>query len=89
MNDKVLIKIIVPEIDETFDLFVPVNELVWKVKTMIIQCINSLSSGALDVNKTTVMINKNTGYVYPNNTTILQTDIRNGTEILLVCLLYY
>ncbi len=89
MNNKVLIKLIVPEIDETFDLFIPVNEIVWKVKKMIIQCVNGLSSGALDVDKKFVLINKNTGMVYPNNGTILNTDIRNASEILLVSLLYY
>ena len=34
MKDKVLIKLIVPEIDKTFDLFLPVNELIWKVKKL-------------------------------------------------------
>ena len=32
MNNKVLIKLIVPEIDEEFDIFIPVNEIIWKIK---------------------------------------------------------
>ena len=40
MNNKVLIKLIVPEIDKTFDVFIPVNEIVWKIKKMLIKSIN-------------------------------------------------
>lgn len=32
MDNKVLIKLVVPELDSSFDIFVPVNEVVWKVK---------------------------------------------------------
>ena len=32
MNNKILIKLIVPDLDNTYDIFIPVNELVWRVK---------------------------------------------------------
>jgi len=89
MNNKVLIRINVPEIDESYDLFIPVNEVLWKVSQMIVHCINSLSSGALDKNKKYILINKATGVVYSNSSLIIETDIRNATELLLVSLLYY
>ena len=37
MKDKVLIKLNFIEIDDTFDLFVPVNEVIWKVKKLLIK----------------------------------------------------
>lgn len=88
-NNKVLIKLNVPEIDEVYDLFIPVNEVLWKINQMVVHCVNGLSSGALDKNKKYVLINKTTGYVYPNSNTVMETDIRNATELLLVSLLYY
>ena len=30
--NKVLVKLFVPEIDSSFDVFVPVNEIIWKIK---------------------------------------------------------
>lgn len=89
MNNKVLIKLIVPEIDETYDLFVPVNEILWKVEKMIIQSIHDLSGGSLDVQKKYILINKVTGYIYPPNITVYDSDIRNASELLLVSLIYY
>ena len=39
MENKVLIKLIMPELDEEFDIFIPVNELIWKIKKLIIKSI--------------------------------------------------
>lgn len=89
MNNKVLIRLWVPEVDEVYDLFIPVNEVIWKVNQMIVHCVNGLSSGALDREKKYVLINKTTGVVYSNSDLVIETDIRNATELLLVSLLYY
>ena len=44
MKNKVLIKLIVPEMDMDFDIFIPVNEVVWKIKKLAIKSISDLSS---------------------------------------------
>ena len=80
MNNKVLIKLIVPEIDETFDLFIPVNELIWKIKKLAAKAINDLTGGSLDLEKDYVLINKNNNTIYDNNAVVINTDIRNATE---------
>lgn len=43
MNNKVLIKLIMPEFDLSYDLFIPVNEVVWKLKRLIMKSIQDLS----------------------------------------------
>ena len=84
MKNKVLIKLIVPELDNSFDLFIPTNELTWKVKKLIAKCVSDLTGGALDFNKEYLLINQLTGQIYLNNITIYNTDIRNATEIILI-----
>ena len=84
MNNKVLIKLIVPEIDETFDLFIPVNELIWKIKKLAAKAINDLTGGSLDLEKDYVLINKNNNTIYDNNAVVINTDIRNATELLII-----
>ena len=39
MKNKVLIKIIFPEVGESFDIFIPVNEQIWKVSRLITKSI--------------------------------------------------
>ena len=69
MKNKVLIKLIVPELNESYDLFIPVNEYIWKIIKLSVTAIADLSRGTLDVNKDYYLINK---------------DIRNSTELVLL-----
>lgn len=84
MNNKVLIKLVIPEIDESFDIFIPINEILWKVKKMLVKSAGDLILKSLDTNKNYILINKNTLEIYPNNIQIAKTDIENGTEIILL-----
>lgn len=84
MNNKVLIKLLIPEIDESFDIFIPINEILWKVKKMLVKSAGDLTLKSLDTNKNYILINKNTLEIYPNNIQIAKTDIENGTEIILL-----
>ena len=67
MNNKVLVKLIVLEIDESFDVMIPVNEVVWKVKEMMVKSINSLLGINMAINSSYVLINKTTARIYKNN----------------------
>ena len=84
MSNKVLIKLFVPELDCTYDLYIPVNEILWKVKELMVKSVSDLSGSLLDVNKEYVLINKNTSMIYQNNSIIINTDIRNATELVLL-----
>lgn len=84
MKNKVLVKLYVPELDFSTDIFLPVNEVLWKIKTMVIQVIFDMTGGALDREKEYIMVNKDTSYVYPNNAVLIDTDIRNATEIIML-----
>ncbi len=84
MNNKVLIKIDSFALNETYDLFIPVNEVMWKLKAMIVKSICDLEHLTFDINDEYVFINKSSGKVYDNNDVIIDTDIRNGTELLLI-----
>ena len=84
MKDKVLVKLDVFGLDETYDVFIPVNELVWKIKAMLAKCVCDLEYLNFNPNDEYLIINKKTGNVYNNNEVIINTDIRNGTELLLM-----
>ena len=82
MKNKVLIKIICPELDEQFDLFIPVNEIMWKINKMIIKCISDLTNTNFDINLEYILMNKENGRIYNNNEVVIDTDIRNATELI-------
>lgn len=84
MNNKVLIKLIIPEFDLSYDLFIPVNEIVWKLKRLIMKSIQDLSGVTLNNIDEALFINKDNSRIYNNNEIVINTDIRNGTELILM-----
>ena len=86
MENKVLIKLIVPEINNEFDVFIPVNEVIWKVKKLIIKSISDLTNIDLDLKDSYCLINKCNSKIYDNNEIVLNTDIRNASELVLISL---
>lgn len=84
MDNKILVKLIIPEINDTFDVFLPVNEVVWKIKKMLIKCIEDIANIYMDDKKEYQLIKKDNSKIYKNNELIINTDIRNATEIILV-----
>lgn len=84
MNNKVLIKLYAPEFGLTFDTYIPVNYLVWKINKLLAKCIGDLSDYAIDLKKEFLLINKQTSEIYKNNIAIRDTDIRNGTELIIM-----
>lgn len=84
MKNKVLIKLSVPEIDEVFDLFIPVNEVIWKIKKLVIKSISDISDIAFDIKEEYVLVNKSNCRIYDNNEIVINTDIRNGSELIIM-----
>lgn len=84
MQNKVLIKLIVPEIDITFDIFIPVNEVMWKVKKILVKSISDLTSIPLNINSEYILMNKDTSKIYQNNELVINTDIRNSSELIFI-----
>ena len=83
MENKVLIKLIMFDMDECFDIFIPVNEIIWKIKKLIIKSISDITNISLDMNNEYILINKDNSKIYDNNEIVINTDIRNGTELIL------
>lgn len=48
MNNKILIKVIIPQLDSIYDVFIPPNELVWKITKMITKVAFDLSEMKID-----------------------------------------
>ena len=82
--NKVLIKLYVPMLDESYDIFIPVNEIMWKVNGIVVKLVSDLSDGNLPFNKNYALVNIENGRIYNNNEIVINTDIRNSSKIALI-----
>ncbi len=81
---KVLICIFVPFLEQEYELFVPINRKVGLIKKMVAKAIIEMTSNEYQVNNELKIVNKITNYVYDNDEYIINTDIRNGTKLILL-----
>lgn len=83
MKNKVLIKLVFPELDDEFDVFIPVNEIVWKIKKLLLKSISDLTNVPVNLKLDYILMNKKNGKIYGNNEIVINTDIRNATELVM------
>ena len=83
MKNKVLINLIVPSLMEEYEIFIPVNERISKIKELIMNTVYDLTDGEFDKNIPYSLINVETEEIYTNDMVILNTNIRNNTKLVL------
>ena len=84
MEYKVLVSINVPSLETKYDVYIPVNRKIYSVIDMFKKTLYELSLGSFDMSKDYIMYNALTGSVYDMNGLVRDTDIRNGSSIILL-----
>lgn len=83
-NNKVLVRIILPELDKDYDLYLPINRKVGNVIGLINKLISELTFDEYKGGIHQCLYDKESGNVYDNNKLIIDTDIRNGSVLVLL-----
>ena len=84
MNNKILVEIIVPDIEESYDIFIPINRRIGSVISLINKALYELTNESFKISDNRTLCNQSTGKVYLINEIVRQTDIRNGTKLILI-----
>lgn len=84
MDNKILVKIYSPELGESYDVFIPVNEYISVVSKLVASVISNITGVETFVNKKYLFMNKKTLQVYDNKAIVRDTDIKNSTELVLL-----
>lgn len=83
MKNKVLINLIVPELMEEYEIFIPVNERVAKVKQLIITALKDLSDNKFKETRKYNLMDPDTGQIYDNKMIVRNLNICNSKKIIL------
>ena len=83
-KNKILIELYIPSIEKEYDLYIPINKKIGTVKTLIEQALVELTDNAYVIKKDSNFYSKETGAVYNVNNSVLETDLKNGSRIILI-----
>jgi len=84
MDNKVLVSVNIPVLEKKYDIYFPVNRKIHNVIGMIKASLFELSQGSFDLQKNYVLYNAQTGNVYDMNMLVRDSDIRNGSKVILL-----
>ena len=84
MNNKILIELEIPLIEKRYDLFIPINKKVGTVKNLIENAIVGLTDSADVLKDDSNLFSKGTGEILDVNKTVRDTNLRNGSRIILI-----
>ena len=83
-NNKILLEVFIPLIEEEYDVFVPVNKTMGTIKKIIAKGIIDLSDNGYMVKEDTNLYSKETGDIYNVNLKLTETDLKNGSQVILI-----
>lgn len=81
MTNKIIIDLVVPELDTTYSLFIPINVKIGKIVDLLNKSLYDLTKGVY-VKENNFLYN-NEGLVYPMNITVFEGGIINGNKLVL------
>lgn len=84
MKNKVLVELYVPTIDEIYNLYLPVNRKIGNIIALINKSLSEITNGEFVGSEYTMLYNRNTGEMYEVNVFLRETNIRNGSSIVLL-----
>lgn len=81
--NRVLVKLYVPQLEKQYDVWIPVNKTVLGVLLSLIKGIDSLNKVFLEEKYIPNIYNKENSEIYNFSSKIIDTNIRNGTELII------
>ena len=84
MENKVLVELIVPEISQSFDVYLPINKKIGNIIALLNKAINELTNNCYPISNNKVLYNVTTKELYQPNILLFNTNIRNGTKLVLI-----
>ncbi len=83
-KNKILIEIEIPLIEQEYDVFIPINKKVGTIKKLIEKALIELTDNAYIMSEDTNFYSKESGAIYDINKTVRDTDLKNGSRIILL-----
>lgn len=83
-NNKVCVDLIVPSIEERYNVFIPVNKKTIEIIFLLNKAISDMTSGNFPISENLSLINADNGTIYDVDNTFLENKILNGAKLILI-----
>ena len=83
MNNKVLIELVVPRLERSYDIYIPINKRIGNIIVLINKALFQITNDETFNCNHGYLCNAFNNRIYDMNMKIIDTDIRNGAKLVL------
>ena len=84
VKNKYLIELFVPSISKIYNVYLPVNKRVGNVTALICKALNEITNGEFKGGNLSCLYERNTGNKLDANKLIRETELKNGSGIVII-----
>lgn len=82
--DKVLVKVYVPSLEDSFEIFIPKDLRLYEIIGFISQAVEQYSEGQYRSNHKEILCEKDSGNILDINFSAYELGIHNGSKLVLI-----
>ena len=82
--NKALVNVYVPILNRSYDVFIPIQSQLFEITELVKKAIFELSDGRFLPSRDTVLALKKSGKILDLNSTVFDSEIGNGTKLMLI-----
>lgn len=82
--NKILVLVYIPEIEQEYDVYIPINKKIGTIKKYLISSVEEFNDGNVSNIDNFKIYDKDSSKIYDNNTYVRDSGIKNGTKLILM-----
>lgn len=82
--NKILVLVYIPEIEQEYDVYIPINKKIGTIKKYLISSIEEFNDGNVSNIENLKLYDKESSMKYNNDTLVKDSGIKNGTKLILI-----
>lgn len=82
--NEILVRLYVPKIGEQYDIWIPIHKKINTIITLLVKSVNDLTKGYYVPKEMPYLYDKTTAKVFDINLRVIESEIRNGTELIMI-----
>lgn len=83
-NNKILIQVYIPLVEEEYDVFIPINKRIGTIKQSLEKAISEKPDTVYVASSNTNLYSKETGNIYDAQVLVKDSDLKNGSRLVLL-----
>lgn len=84
MLDKILVEVFLPAINQSYDVYIPIDSKFFEVEVLLMSAFAELSDGYLKTSREMVVCDRITGNQLDINKSAIELGLYNGARLMLI-----